>query len=424
MKKIAVRASLLALLVACAPALAVDDVSATVSKEWRSYVDPLAPIAERLAGTLRHPQDAQNRRELYRNLFSQMAAGYFALLYADPQYPDFWPYFSEAMPALAPNTDNDYYVTPINEKGVYKISGFRGSVKRIAFQTGNGSFIPRGVRDKDKLGRTTAVYDADDLKKSKDGAFEVILSATRPDGYKGDWWELKPGSTNLFVRQISYDWLHEVDGRLAIERLDRAAIKPRLTAEEIDTGLKQLAIWTEETVAASIQLVDEVRIEQGINHVGYKDLTLAGAMVTQKYAYGIFDLAPDEALIIEAKVPKHCRYWNFHLLDDFGYTIDWMNRQSSVNGFMAKVDKDGVFRTVISAQDPGVPNWMDNAGYQTGAIQIRWEKCEIYPEHKTQKIKIADLRKYLPADTPVITAEAREASIRLRRKAAQMRKRW
>ena len=123
-------------------------------------------------------------------------------------------------------------------------------------------------------------------------------------------------------------------------------------------------------------------------------------------------------------MPEKCRYWSIHLLDDYGYSIDWMNRQTNINGFMAKVDKDGIFRTVISAKDPGVPNWLDTTGYQTGAIQVRWEKCNEWPGHKTTVVKVADIRKYLPVETATVTLEDREAAIRLRRKGAQMRKRW
>ena len=40
------------------------------------------------------------------------------------------------------------------------------------------------------------------------------------------------------------------------------------------------------------------------------------------------------------------------------------------------------------------------------------------------KVKVAEVRDLLPADTPVVTPEQRDAMIRLRRKGAQMRKRW
>jgi Protein of unknown function (DUF1214) len=426
MKKIMAHLTQLASVLALLPAAPVfaEDTAAVAAQEWRTYVEPLGPVGERLLAQSPNPQDAQLRRELYREIFAQISNAYIGLLHADAQHPDFWPYLNEAYRFAGPNPDNSYYATPLDDTGVYKISGFRGTVKRVDFQIGTGTFFPRGVLDEHKLGLTLSNYDLDSLPLKKDGSFEVILSPTRPEGYKGNWWKLLPKASYLLLRQISYDWLHEVDGRFAIERLDQAAIKPRPTAAELEEDLQQIAKWAEGTVALSINFAKGIRLQQGINKITYKDLSEYGAIVTQRYAFGGFDLAPDEALIVEAKVPTQCRYWSIHLLDDIGFTLDWMHRQTNLNGYTAKIDKDGVFRAVISARDPGVPNWLDNAGYQSGAIQVRWEMCSTWPEHKVTKVKTDEVRKYLPADTPVITAAVRDAAIRLRRKGAQMRKRW
>ena len=111
-------------------------------------------------------------------------------------------------------------------------------------------------------------------------------------------------------------------------------------------------------------------------------------------------------------------------MDEFGFTMNWMNHQNSLNGFTTRIGKDRKVRIVISPRDPGVPNWLDTSGYKTGAIQARWENCDTWPEYTSTKINVADVRKYFPADTPVVSAEAREENIRARRKAVQMRKRW
>lgn len=396
-----------------------------VSREWKSYIEPLEPIAGRLAGYIPDPGDSRLRHEYYRNLVSQISMGYFALLWADPEHPDFWPFFSQPFNALAPNPDNNYYTTPIDDDGVYKISGYRGTVQLVDFQIGAGNFIPRGTPDDKKLGKTLANYDLDSIPHDKDGYFEVILSPERPKGHTGNWWKLDKGATNIFLRQRSYDWLNEVDARLAIDRLDRPAVRPRMSAERLEKELRHLAVWTEQTMKASADFVKEMTVGLENNEMGFVDLTDYAGQLTQRYAYGVYELAEDEALILEARLPeKPCRYWSVHLLDSYAFTMDWMNRQTSINGHMAKVDSDGVFRAVISGKDPGVPNWLDNAEFKNGFIQARFELCDTWPEYKTTKVKVADLRKHLPADTPVVTAQAREESIRLRRKGAQMRKRW
>jgi hypothetical protein len=138
----------------------------------------------------------------------------------------------------------------------------------------------------------------------------------------------------------------------------------------------------------------------------------------------VFDINADEALIYETEVPKQCRYWNIQLTDMLYNMLDSTNRQTTLNGYTALLDKDGKFRAVISAADPGVPNWLDNAGYKKGTMVGRWTECSSAPVPVITKVNVADVRKYLPADTPLVNAEQRNASIRMRRKGAQLRRRW
>ena len=35
--------------------------------------------------------------------------------------------------------------------------------------------------------------DLDEVELGEGGSFSVVLSAERPDGHDGDWWELDPG---------------------------------------------------------------------------------------------------------------------------------------------------------------------------------------------------------------------------------------
>ncbi|MFA7268331.1 MAG: hypothetical protein WC073_03185 [Sterolibacterium sp.] len=396
-----------------------------IDREWRAFIDPLASMADRLSGWLSNPQDEQLRHEFYKYILLNLSNGYIAWLYADTEHPDFYPFISIAHNTFVPNPDFVYCHTPLDDKGVYKISGYRGTVRTIDFQLGTGMLMARGIIDGKFCGESKANYDLDDgVHLDKDGAFEVILSPSRPEGYKGDWWQLPATVTYLMVRQISYDWLHEVDGRLAIERLDRPAIKPRPSAEKLAEQIRNVMAWTENILDVTADWSRRFTGHAEVNELKYVTPAEFALLVNQRYAWGRFELAPDEALIVEAKMPGQVRYFGFDLHDDLNFVIDWMNRQSTLNGHAAKVDKDGMLRIVISAQDPGVPNWLDNAGYEKGMICARWQKCDIYPEHTTRKVKTADVRNHLPADTPVVTFEQRDADIRNRRKGLQLRKRW
>jgi Protein of unknown function (DUF1214) len=409
-----------------APDTAAGDVSSLVSSEWAAYIEPLLPLAERLSGYVLHPEDRQIRQEFYRALVVELAAAYFGRVYADARHPDFWPFTTPAFNAYLNNPDDDYYATPIDDDGVYRISGFRGTTKMIDFQIGAGSFLVTGALDEHNLGTTLANYDLDEhATMAEDGSFDVILSRARPAGWDGDWWELHEGATNILNRQISYDWVGEVDGRYGIERLDVPAIKPRPTAEELQQRLRGLPEWIEGSMRATCDFVGHIRAKIGVNTLEPWALTSHLAIPTQQYVYGGFDLEPDDALVIEFQVPKVVRYWSIHLGDDLGFMLDWLHHHTIINGHTAIVDADGGCRVAVSAQDPGIPNWLDTMGYTTGAMSLRWERCDAYPEeHKVTKVKIGDVRDLLPSSTPVVSPEARDAVIRLRRKGAQMRKRW
>jgi hypothetical protein len=392
------------------------------AKAWSSAMEALVPLGERMAEQMVDPGDAQSRQEMYRFLHEMMSQGYFALQYQDPKYPDFWPMFNQAYPYMFANPDDSYYQAVVEGSGVYRISGFRGTTRSVDFEIGSGEFVPYA---KGSLGPTLKNYDLDhDVHVKKDGSFDVVLSTERPEGYKGDWWKLDPTATFIWVRQISYDWAKEMDGRFAIERLDVPAGKPRDSAERIAQGLQHLPAWTEGWAKFVLKWAARLRAQGLINKVAVHDLSSSGGISTQRYIEGTFDIQPDEALVLETEVPKECSYWAFQLTDELTNTIDWNNHQSTLNGFTAKKDRDGKFRAVISATDPGVPNWLDVADHQRGMIIGRWKECSSYPEPVITKVKLSEVRKYLPADTPVVTAEARDATIRARRKAVQLRRRW
>lgn len=402
--------------------MAVDsELHATASREWRSFIEPLLPIGERLVAQIVEPEDPQLRQEIYRAAFSALSSGYLALLNSDPDHPDFVPFTGQLLNLLGPNPDFLYYMTPIRDDAVYRISGTRGTVHMVVIQIAGGTFVPRG--EGQILGSVHSNYYLDDLKISKDGTFDVLLSRVRPAGYSGDWWELKPESTNVVLRQLSYDWINEEDARVAIERFDGPARKPRMSADRIATNLQQLAHWTEAYVAISNRFC-KAFAAKGVNQVHFINFSDDGGMPAQAYLEGLFEFAPGEALILETEMPKESQYWSFHLTDERWTSYDWFNRFSILNGHNAKIDADGKFRAVICPEDPGVHNWLDSMDYKRGIIQGRWHNCSSFPQPTVTRIKASEVRKYLPADTALMAPAERDAAIRVLRKGAQLRRRW
>jgi hypothetical protein len=399
------------------------DVKAQADREWRAILEPLLPLGAELVSCIDEPENPQLRQELYQTTLGVLVGGYLTLALLDPGYPRFVPYGGQDIfNAAGTNPDYMYSLACVADDGVYKVSGYRGTTLSTLFQIGSGNLIPRG--DGDSYGTVTAAYEADSMHIGKDGYFEFILSRERPKDYQGEWRKLPESSTYVLLRQAAYNWAKEVDGRIAIQRLDQAPIRPRLSAEEVAANLKQLTAFTRNNMAMSLRLTERFRKDVPVNTMGFISFTGNGGMPAQHYLEGPFDLQPDEALILETEVPEKCSYWGFQVTDERYTALDWRTHMTSINGFDAKLDKDGKFRAVVSAKDPGVPNWLDTAGYQRGIIQGRWKDGSSTPLPTMTKVKLDDVRRHLPVDTPTVTTQQREVALRLRDQGAQFRRQW
>src|SRR5574337_587413 len=383
---------------------------------WSEYVELLKPAGE-LRSLLLDPESEQLCAELYRQLLMNLSSGYFLYFQSSPEHPDWAPFLNSVF-LLQPNPDDTYLLAPVRGTGVYRISGTRGTVKLLTFSTGCNMM---GISA--EPGRNFDYFDADDLTLGVDGAFEVILSAERPAGHTDNWWPLHREAEFLLVRQRSYDWGREQDTRLAIERLDAQPLKPRQSIETIDRQLRALLAGF--AAQLSRQWLNYQRNARDRGLVNRLELTTMGnAVGGQYYWQGIFDLAPDEALILETELPQTRRYWNVQLNDELWNAIEFVYRQSSLNGHQARVDADGRFRAVIAHVDPGVPNWLAPVGSRQGMLIGRWYDCSSNPVPTITRVPLAELRDHLPANTPSVPVAERETQLRARRLGAQLRRRW
>ena len=200
--------------------------------------------------------------------------------------------------------------------------------------------------------------------------------------------------------------------------------RPRRSAADLQARLKTLSNMVDMMALMFVDRVEKLRAEGYVNKVKTFDITSAGGLVGQFYYEGAYDLAPDEALIVESDVPKVCRYRSLILTNEIYETTDWYNNHSSLNQTQAAPDSDGKLRIVIANRDPGVANWLDTAGHAKGLIQGRWMECDSHPVPVVTKVKLGELKAHLPADTKMVTPEERQAIIRKRRAAYVQRPIW
>src|SRR5688572_17012054 len=387
---------------------------------WAEQISRLAGVGHGLVSRWRPDgASAAETQDMYKLALSILACGYLCRVYTDARRPVFMPLWNYAFNQGGPDPDYVYATTEIDPAGTYRISGFRGTQRFVEItQQGFDMMSPAD------LSRAFAVsHDLDDLAHGADGSFSVVLSAERPAGHDGDWWPLDARAKRLLMRKCSCDWIAEQDARVAINRLDDGGAD--MTPEETARRFSDLAAWIEGMIDFDMQLVRYYREHHGLNVLlRSAKIDEMGGLPQQAYYDGIYEIADDEALIVETALPKRSRYWQILVADDRFATVDWVNRQSSLNDVQARIDADGMLRAVISKRDPAVPNWLDKADFPWGIIQMRFNRASDLPEAKVTRVPVAEVRKHLPDDTPIVTPDQRREQLRTRREGAQLRRIW
>jgi hypothetical protein len=98
----------------------------------------------------------------------------------------------------------------------------------------------------------------------------------------------------------------------------------------------------------------------------------------QTYALGPYDLAADEALVMDVRFPP-CAYASAALWNRFSQTVDRRFHRSTINETEAVVKAVGVSRMVVAHTDPGVANWLDTGGHSRGSVFWRFLLAELPP---------------------------------------------
>jgi hypothetical protein len=149
---------------------------------------------------------------------------------------------------------------------------------------------------------------------------------------------------------------------------DPSAPWPVMSADRVSKELEALGTW----------LVETVRIFAGAQAKGISqfanqwDPHLSRPVSDLPAIYHAYwDLRPGECLLIETPAPQG-EYWGIQLANGLWNTLDFANRQTSLNRAQAHIDEDGMFRAVIAHTDPQVANWLDTLGHQQGSVHLRF----------------------------------------------------
>ncbi len=302
----------------------------------------------------------------------------------DRERPRFSPIVSPARKLQGDNPDSLYQQALIRGDRSYRIRGRKQEQDYISF-TVHGPASDGGL-----AGAVQNDVNDRELELDADGRFELVLSASGSDR---EGVQLQPDAhivivRNYYQRELSAHNDPSIFVELSIEPLDDPGPAPLIDDETLATRL-------DESTALLVSVTQNMRVfhepatapfvSSVPNSVGppwsfrSAEIDTPGA-VDIYYSSGSFQLEPGEALVMDAVIPPgpftNVMLWNVHM-----QTLDYRTRQSSLNAAQMSLDADGRCRIVVSAEDPGVPNWLDTGGHARGTIFWRFLLPEDEPAH-------------------------------------------
>jgi len=444
------------------------DAKAELRAAWDELIAELQRARDAIDDPQLHAPPASDRvlAEGYRYLMTLVYAGIERGFFEDPKFP----YVRRAIQAIAKatidNADAIYFSMPIDGNGSYLLHGraantrhWRGEPRAksgplapqyLIFECASGFTGDSGTLAELRPGvkAMSGMLDISNLQVAGDDSFEILLAPEKPAGFTGNFIatrtkrrEREYVSSYVSGRQLFYDWEREepvdlVITRIGAEREHPGAYSSALAAEQLRRAgaltRGQMHFWNEfydvllETHGDRNGDGNRFMPRNAFNEPNAASGATGGGMNTNLYAGGVYELAADEALIVENEIPVEPMYIGMHLANFWGESFDYANRITSLNGMQSERSSDGLLRYVVAHRDPGVPNWLDTTGQPEGFVTPRWAYFEKPPEErwpriKASKVPFAELRKHLPADTRVVSPEERVAQVKIRQTHVQRR---
>ena len=175
-----------------------------------------------------------------------------------------------------------------------------------------------------------------------------------PDAHDGAWIKLEPDAVCAITRDYLID---PVDGRRAPWRIDAA----RSAAHPPGGRCRPGPPLPGHTHLGARPGRDRPHPPREPNTVDepypVPSQTFGWAAGDAAYAMGTYELANDEALVIEGRSPA-CAFWNVCLWNQFLHTYDYAYERVTLNGGQVVYEPDGSWRIVVAPTGPG-PSQLD-----------------------------------------------------------------
>lgn len=334
-------------------------------KLWEEYCDAL----KRAGRHLRRPEvphDVFNQAEGIRYLSRLVRAGLETVVESPaPEFPRLSNPANGTIKIGADNPDNLYLTARLRGTLEYRLYGHRGTVPTLNFATKTG-----GYQKADSAFLGTGFLDGKDLQFDADGRFEILLSSRQPA--TGNWLPMTPETNLLLIRQTFHDRDSEQPAQLEIQRIGTPITPRPLDPTTFASRLMAAAQYTDQTVKLFADWAALFKREH-CNTLPLGDQSMyqaSGGDPNILYYHGYWELADDEAMLIEASLPE-CEFWNFQINNYWMESLDYHCHRIHLNCRGAQLNEDGTVTIVVAHRDPGHANWLTTAGHYLGTSLFR-----------------------------------------------------
>jgi hypothetical protein len=311
--------------------------------------------------------------EGYQWIFSILQVALDTNVWADKATPNFVDIVGRYKKWGGDNADAFYQYAPIDPARTYRVRGRRGDAVYLSLT------VYGGPDDGHYSERIVGTFNDRQFPVADDGSFEFLVG---PDVAPGEGIRLEPDAVAAITRDYLADPVGGVRATWSIEsvdpqpdfRLDDAALARRFRAA---------TTWVRDQAA----IVPLAPGEPNTIDEPYPvpTTTFGWAAGDAAYAMGRFELADDQALVIEGTSPG-CVFWNVCLWNPFLHTYNYDYDQVTRNGHQLGTPNGGPFTLVVSARDPGHPNWLATQGHAQGLLWFRWFLPDATPDRPTVRV--------------------------------------
>ena len=352
--------------------------TARTDKGAQAYADlaeVLREIEEKYIGPERGMNTSAERSAGRYLLANALQHGFQCWFDSDPRRPMFQRWLGVKKKLLGDNPDAVYYGAIVDPAGTYRIRGNVHGACYTSFSVETGAqegHISKGV---------VSTLNDTEFDIAADGSYELIAS---PEPQPRNWLRLEPNAGSITTRHY-WEWSRNVaadptfEVPLWIEPVENPGPAAPMDDDAIAAGIQRVINFVRGLTIDFPDLPPEVmpswvsNVVNEFDNSGYEESNaeIGYAAVDNAYLQARYELSADQALVMRGRFPR-CRFANVVLWNHRLQTPPYLYRDVSINRNQIQYERDGSFKIVIAHRDPGVPNWIDTAGQETGMIFWRF----------------------------------------------------